>query len=120
MNRRALASAVAALLIGGGVGATVGSVAANPQGKTVTVVIVQKKKGKTRTVTQTVTRAQTVTETTTVTRDTTGGTTDKKYPDCPDQTDAANCVPPTDKYNPPVDFCSTHSCIATFDQGGGY
>lgn len=91
MNRRVWASALAALLIGGGVGATVGTVTATPKSKTTTVVNVHKKKGKTRTVTQTVARTETVTETTTVTSGTTGGTTGKNYPDCPDQRDKANC-----------------------------
>jgi hypothetical protein len=95
MNRRVLASAIAALLIGSGIGATVGSVAAKPSGKTVTVVIVHKKKGKTRWKTRVVVH----TKTKTVTKIVTGHPHPKvrKYPGCPtEQTDPANsCRRPT-------------------------
>jgi hypothetical protein len=123
MNLRAIVAAIAVLLIGGGAGATVEAVTTKPVTDTVAIRHVVRKT-KTRTETQTVTRTVTVTKTVD-TGTPSGGTTGGggggvDTSGCITPGDAANCVPPKDRYNPPYDFCDTHQCISNFANGTGY
>src|SRR4051794_6888276 len=101
MNRRALALAIVALLIGGGVGTTVGAVTANPSPRTVTVEHVVSKT-ETRTVPHTLWSTVTETQTKTVTVPPGGGGGGSgDYTGCPTEpTDPPNCEPPPEPSNP--------------------
>src|SRR2546423_1357280 len=120
MNRKAITAAIAALLIGGGVGATVGAGTTKPVADTVAIRHVVRKV-KTRTETQTVTKVKTVTVPKPVRTGSAGrGGGTPNTDGCVPPDDQANCIPPQDPYNPPSDFCDTHLCISSFWSGSGY